>query len=100
MVAGILCAVGIAWICAGCNKSDAHWDAVLDDYEKLVDQTLALQKRLMDRDESAVSEMQSLNEKYKEFAQKLQGAKGQLTEAQRKRLESIMRKYAKALAER
>ena len=100
MVAVILCAVAMAYLCSGCNKNGVYWDTVLDDYEKLVDQTLALQKRLMANDTSAVSEMQSLNEKYKEFAQRLQGAKGQLTEAQQKRLESILRKYSTGLAER
>ena len=98
MVGATFCALAIACSCVGCKKNSSYWDALLDDYEKIVGQTLAIQKRMKAGDTSAFSDMQSLNQKYTELGQKLQGASGQLTEVQQKRLVSILQKYQKDLA--
>lgn len=75
-----------------------NWDAVLDEYEKIVDQTIKIQKKVEAGDTNVLTEMTSLSKKYQDLNEKLAKAKDrQMTEAQVKRFVAICEKYAKEI---
>lgn len=75
------------------------WDKVLDEYEKYVDQYIKTYKKAMKGDMSAMSDYVKLAEKAQELSDKLDKAKGEMTDAQMKRYLKITKKMSDALLE-
>jgi len=95
--ATILLAVALAIIINGCGGS-GDVDALLDDYEAIVDQTIVYMKKVKAGDMDAMSEMTELTSKYQSFAQRMEKAEGKgMSDAQRARYMRILNKYQNAL---
>lgn len=80
------------------SKSDNDWDAVLDDYEKFVDQYIKLFKKAQNGDASAIIEYATCLEKAQSLQEKLENAKSDLTSKQVSRLTKIINKLSNAVA--
>ena len=78
---------------SGCNKGGkGNWDAVLDDYEKTIDQMIVMQRKAKTGDKSALAEMASLTQTYQDLNAKLENAKNEMSESQVKRFLKILEK--------
>jgi DMSO/TMAO reductase YedYZ molybdopterin-dependent catalytic subunit len=102
MVAGALAgAAGCGGSDSGAKstKSGSNWDAALDNLDKIVDQTIAINRKLKAGDMSAAAEMASLSQKYIEANDNLEKARGRMTPAQTQRYLAIVQKYAKGISE-
>ena len=75
------------------------WDKVLNEYENYVDQYIKTYKKAMKGDMSALSEYVKLAEKAQELSEKIDKAKGEMTDAQMKRYLKITKKMNDALLE-
>lgn len=73
------------------------WDKLLNEYEKYVDQYIKTYKKAMNGDTSAMSEYVKLAQKAQELSNKLEKAKGKMTDTQAKRYLKITEKMANAL---
>lgn len=92
--------LALAIIAVGCGRRSNEMDAALDQMEAMMDQTIAIQKKIAAGDMSAMSEMAELTEKYQSYNENLEAAKDQgMTKEQTKRYLDIMAKYQRALAE-
>jgi len=81
----------------GCGGS-GDVDALLDDYESIVDQTIVYMNKVKAGDMDAMSDLTELTAKYQSFAQRMQDAEGKgMNDAQRERYLRILNKYQKAL---
>ena len=76
------------------------WDKVLNEYEKYVDQYIKTYKKAMKGDMSAMSEYVKLAEKAQELSEKIDKAKGEMSDAQMKRYLKITKKMNDALLEK
>ena len=76
------------------------WDKLLDEYEKYVDQYIKTYKKAMKGDMSAMSEYVKLAEKAQELSEKIDKAKGEMSDAQMKRYLKITKKMNDALLEK
>lgn len=76
-----------------------NWDKLLNEYEKYVDQYIKTYKKAMKGDMLAMSEYVKLAEKAQKLADKLDKAKGEMTDAQMKRYLKITNKMTEALLE-
>ena len=76
------------------------WDKVLNEYEKYVDQYIKTYKKAMKGDMSAMGDYVKLAEKAQELSDKLDKAKGEMTDAQMKRYLKITKKLNDALLEK
>ncbi len=74
------------------EASGENWDAVLDSYEKYVNNYLRLMKKAKAGDASALSEYASMLQEAQEFGEKLSNAQGELTPAQQARYLKITKK--------
>lgn len=75
-------------------------DKLLDEYEKYVDQYIQTYKKAMNGDMSAMSEYVKLAEQAQKLSDKIEKAKGELTDAQMKRYLKITKKMTDALSEK
>lgn len=71
------------------SSGSTNWDELLDAYEKYVDSYIAMLKKAMKGDASAMSEYPTLLEKAQEFANKCSAGKNEMTPAQAARLGKI-----------
>ena len=76
------------------------WDKVLNEYEKYVDQYIKTYKKAMNGDMSAMSEYVKLAEQAQKLSDKIEKAKGELTDAQMKRYLKTTKKLNDALLEK
>ena len=82
------------------SSSNGHnWDAVLDSYEKYVDEYIALVKKMAKGDMSAMTQYPSMMEKAQNVGEELSKANGHLTAAQQARYLKILNKMTKAMSE-
>lgn len=81
------------------SSSSKDWDALLDSYEKYVDQYIVYVKKAAKGDASALSEYPALMEKAEEFSNKMENAQGEMTPSQWSRYMKITSKMTKAAAE-
>ena len=79
------------------NNGDNDWDAILDDYEKYVDDYVALYKKAMNGDMDALSEYASVLEDAQNLSNKLAKGQGSMTSAQVSRYTKITQKMANAM---
>ncbi|MBO4874337.1 MAG: hypothetical protein J5542_03405 [Bacteroidales bacterium] len=79
------------------NDGDNDWDAILDDYEKYVDDYVALYKKAMNGDMDALSEYASVLEDAQNLSNKLAKGQGSMTSAQVSRYTKITQKMANAM---
>lgn len=75
---------------SGGSLSGSNWDAVLDEYESYMNQIRAINQRIMNGDTSAASEIASIMSKAQSLEEKLDNARGDMTEAQIQRLQRII----------
>jgi len=81
----------------GCGKAN-EFDGVITEYEKLVDQTIALQTRITAGEQAAATELAALAPKYQELFTKLSGAQASgMTAEQAKRFGEISKRYQEAM---
>lgn len=78
------------------SSSSEDWDAILDSYEKYVDQYINVVKKASNGDMNALSEMTSLMEKYEELAEQLGDASDEMSTSQMARYNKITMKIANA----
>ncbi len=76
------------------EASGENWDAVLDSYEKYVNNYVRLMKKANAGDASAMSEYPSMLQEAQEFSEKLSNAQGELTSAQMARYLRITKKMS------
>lgn len=74
--------------------SGEDWDAVLDSYEKYVNNYVRLMKKANAGDASAMSEYPSMLQEAQEFSEKLSNAQGELTSTQMARYLRITKKMS------
>lgn len=79
------------------NSSNSKWDDVLDEYEKYVDNYIRLYKSAMAGNVSALSEYADMMEQAETYADKLENAQGNMTQAQISRYLRITEKMSNAL---
>lgn len=79
------------------NSSNSKWDDVLDEYEKYVDNYIRLYKSAMAGNISALSEYADMMEQAETYADKLENAQGNMTQAQISRYLRITEKMSNAL---
>jgi len=80
------------------SVGNENWNSILDSYEKYVNQYIALLKKANAGDMSAMTEYASMMEKATEFADKLENASDDLTEAQTARFLKLQTKLTNAAA--
>lgn len=78
------------------SNSSEDWDAILDSYEKYMDQYISVVKKVNAGDVSAYSEMTSLLEELNELNEKLSSASDDMSAAQATRFQKIAAKMAAA----
>ncbi len=78
------------------SASNTDWDEVLDEYEKYIDQYIALAKKAEAGDMSALAEYPSFLEQAQTTNEKLTKAKGEMSAAQLARYTKITSKMASA----
>jgi hypothetical protein len=81
------------------SESGNNYDALLDSYEKYVDQYIKYLKKINDGDMSVMTEYAKLLEKTTDLANKMEKAKGQLTSKQMKRYLDITNKFTKGIVD-
>ena len=82
---------------SGCGGS-GDVDALLDDYESIVDQTIVYMDKVESGDMDVMSELTKLTSKYESFTTRMQKAEGEgMSAAQCARYLRITDKYQKAL---
>ena len=81
------------------SSSSEDWNAVLNSYEKYVNNYISLAKKASQGDMAALAEYTSLLNKAQDLSNKLQKAKGQMTSSQVARYNKISMKLAKAAKE-
>ncbi len=87
-----LLALGLVTFAAGTD-----WNAIIKDYEKIVDQVIAVNAKVKAGDYNAAQELSTLSPKLQELSTKLSTAKpGELTQEQMKKFQDIAAKYQKA----
>ena len=75
------------------------WNAIISDYDKIVDKVIAVTAKVQAGDYNAAQELNTLNPKMQELSTKLATAKpGELTQDQMKKFQDIGAKYQKASA--
>ena len=75
-----------------------NWDSILKDYEKFVDQYIALMKKVNAGDMSAMTQAMKVLEQATALSERMDKASGDLTAAQSKKLLQIQKKLANAAA--
>ena len=82
------------------TSSDSEdWDAVLDSYEKYVDQYISLMKKAKNGDMDALTEYPALMEKAQDLSDKMANAKDNMSPSQWAKYNKISMKMAKAAQE-
>lgn len=76
------------------SSSKENWDKILDEYESYCNKVVALSKKAMSGDMSAMTEYASLLEQAQSLGNKLENAENDLTPAQIARLNKIASKLA------
>ncbi len=79
------------------STASDNWDKLLDEYEKYVDQYIKTYKKAMSGDMAAMAEYAKLAEKAEKLTDKIDKAKGEMSNAQRKRYMKITQKMIDAL---
>jgi len=82
------------------EENSEDWDAVLDSYEKYMDQYIKVMKKVNAGDMNAYSEMMSLTQECNELNAKLASAGKKMTKAQTLRFQKISAKMATAASQR
>lgn len=72
-------------------------DALIDEYERYMDKSIALHKKVMHEDASAMGEYMEVQEKALDLAKRLDNCKDEMTQAQAERIARIAAKGAQAL---
>lgn len=80
------------------TEDSEDWDALLDSYEKYVDDYISLLKKAKDGDMDALSEYPSILENAQELSEKLQKAKGSMSSSQLSRYTKITNNLTQAAA--
>jgi len=78
------------------SNTSEDWNAVLDAYEKYVDQYIRMMERVNKGDDTAIAEYPGLLAKAEELQKKLENAKGEMTSTQIARLNKIQQKMLDA----
>lgn len=78
------------------SKGSEDWDAVLDSYEKYVDQYVKVMKKAQAGDVAAMTEYASMLEKAEDLSNKLEKAGSDLSASQAARYTKISQKLANA----
>lgn len=78
------------------DSENENWDEVLDAYEEYADKTISYAQKIANGDMSVISEYPELMEKAKEFGDKMQGAKSNMSSSQWSRYMKITEKLAKS----
>lgn len=81
------------------SAGSEDWDGLLQNYEQYVDKYIALAKKAVKGDMSALSEYPALLEKAQELDEKLKNAEGEMSVSQWKRYGKISMKMLKAAGE-
>lgn len=81
------------------SSSSEDWDAVLDDFEELVDKYIKFYKKAMKGDMGSILEYPALLEKATSLDEKLESAKGDMTAKQVGRMAKIQTKMLQAATE-
>ena len=79
------------------SSSSNDWDALLDDYERYVDDMISLVNKVKAGDPTVMAEYSAAVSDAQEISNKLAKAKGTMTAAQINRYNKLMAKYTKAL---
>lgn len=80
------------------SSSSENWDAVLDSYEKYIDQYIKLLKKAQNGDMSAMTEYVEMMEKATDLAEKMENADDDLSASQMSRFVKLQTKLANAAA--
>lgn len=78
------------------SEASGDMDEVLNEYEKLIDDYIAMTKKVKSGDMTAMADCASLLKQANTTQEKLEAAKGDMTPAQAKRLTELIGKLAKA----
>ena len=78
------------------SNTSEDWNAVLDAYEKYVDQYIRMMERVNKGDDTAIAEYPGLLAKAEELQKKMENAKGEMTSTQIARLNKIQQKMLDA----
>lgn len=81
------------------SGSSENWDAILDSYERYMDQYINVLKKVNAGDANAYSEMMSLMQECNELNEKLSSASDNMSVAQANRFQKIAAKMASAAAQ-
>lgn len=79
--------------------SKTNWDALLNDYEQYINDAIAIYKKAMAGDMSALSQYTSITQQAEALSQKLQASTDELTSAQMTHLTQIVAKATSDLAQ-
>ena len=83
----------------GTDSSSADWDSLIDSYEQYVDEMIAAMRKIKNGDTSAMAEYTSALNKAREYSEKAQKIKDQISSAQVARINGINQKMMKATQE-
>lgn len=78
------------------SSGSEDWDALLDEYENLVDKYIALLKKANQGDMSALAEYAGMMEQAQVLGEEMSGAQGEMSSAQWSRYSKILQKMTKA----
>ena len=79
------------------TETSTDWNKILDEYEEYVNQYIKTYKKALDGDFSAMTEYVKLLEKAQKLSEKIEKAKGEMSNAQLQRYLKITQKMADAL---
>lgn len=81
------------------SETGENWDAMLNSYEKYVDQYIAYVRKVNNGDMSAMTEYTNFLERTTDLADKMEKAKGQLSSEQLKRYLNITNKFTAGIVD-
>ena len=79
--------------------ASTDWNKLLDEYEQYVDQYIKTYKKAMNGDMTAMVEYAKLLKKAQNLSDKIEKAKGEISDSQLQRYIKIAKKLSKALSE-